>query len=183
MPLSSLLASFLVFFFLPIFILAQETSVSKQCLFSCPLTNANPTNPWPLVKRTHAIGWDSHYTIFECVYAVPSSHSDLSISEWKCAYDKVSNMPLIFIFTVNRLCCVSFTLSVLSWPGLACVRLTRIGVLLGHLLFPPTRLIYFLYTQSNCVADIILILCIFILIFISEQGVKLLLLHMITALQ
>jgi len=93
MPLTSLLATFF-FFLLPLFGEAQDTSASKTCLFSCPLTNTNPTTPWPLVKRANALGWNSHYTIFECVYAVPSSQSDLAISEWKCAYDKVGNVFL-----------------------------------------------------------------------------------------
>ncbi|KAF9556628.1 hypothetical protein CPC08DRAFT_90696 [Agrocybe pediades] len=66
----------------------SPTTSKTPCLFSCPLANDNPSGSWPLVKRAGAVGWDSYYTIFECVYSIPSSKSDLPISEWKCSYDK-----------------------------------------------------------------------------------------------
>jgi len=64
---------------------SSSSSIEAQCKFSCPPRN---TLSWSLVKRKHAVGWDSYYTLFECVYAVPEKDSDLSISEWKCSYDK-----------------------------------------------------------------------------------------------
>ncbi|KAF4611269.1 hypothetical protein D9613_006625 [Agrocybe pediades] len=91
------LLTILSFFILSLLCLAQDSPKppSSPCQYSCPLFNTLRSNPWPLVKREGAIGWDSHYTIFDCVYAVPSSQSDLAISEWKCSYDKRTGLQAL----------------------------------------------------------------------------------------
>ncbi|KAF8965729.1 hypothetical protein BDZ97DRAFT_1757015 [Flammula alnicola] len=75
-----------LFLSLPCIIFAQDTAVGDElplsCTFSCPEANAASL---PLVNRPHAIGYESFYSVFECIYATPNSQS----SENKCSYYKV----------------------------------------------------------------------------------------------
>ncbi|PPR05342.1 hypothetical protein CVT26_011605 [Gymnopilus dilepis] len=64
------------------------TSSASQCLFSCPELDLQS---WPLVKRPWTIGWDSYYSIFECVYAIRRPNPTPELTEHKCSYDK--NLP------------------------------------------------------------------------------------------
>ncbi|KDR70745.1 hypothetical protein GALMADRAFT_75998 [Galerina marginata CBS 339.88] len=62
---------------------AADGSSIPSCTFSCPETNSLS---WSLVKRPHTIGFNTYYSIFECVYSTPSVST--TRSEHKCSYYK-----------------------------------------------------------------------------------------------
>ena len=53
----------MVFALIPCMVMAQDEAQSS-CSFSCPTTDKLSQ---PLVKRPHAIGYESFYSIFECM--------------------------------------------------------------------------------------------------------------------
>ncbi|KAF8815493.1 hypothetical protein BYT27DRAFT_7079884 [Phlegmacium glaucopus] len=74
---------------LPCIVIAQDQDNAKSpCSFSCPTTDKLSQ---PLVKRPHAIGFESFYSIFECIYL--SSNSNLP--EHTCSYYKDSGLQAL----------------------------------------------------------------------------------------
>ncbi|PPQ67769.1 hypothetical protein CVT24_002779 [Panaeolus cyanescens] len=71
--------------------LAQESpseSVAPiECSFSCPPVDLKDG---VLVKRPRAIGYNSHYSIFECIYLSKSAkHAEHTCSYWKLYGEKI----------------------------------------------------------------------------------------------
>ncbi|KAH9474363.1 hypothetical protein JR316_0012821 [Psilocybe cubensis] len=64
---------------------SQDTNPTPSCTFSCPPENLAS---WKLVKRPFALGFDTFYTIFDCVYATLHPTPDDIVSERKCSYNK-----------------------------------------------------------------------------------------------
>ncbi|KAF8159010.1 hypothetical protein BJ912DRAFT_1050219 [Pholiota molesta] len=56
---------------------------SLNCTFSCPEADIFSL---PLVRRPNAVGYDSFYSIFQCIYLTPGEQSPTH----KCTYDKAS---------------------------------------------------------------------------------------------
>ncbi|KAF8876976.1 hypothetical protein CPB84DRAFT_379267 [Gymnopilus junonius] len=73
-------------------------AAASTCLFSCPESDASS---WPLVKRPHTIGWESYYSIFECVYSIPKTNPSQELHEHKCSYGKQSGIQRLRVANDN----------------------------------------------------------------------------------
>ncbi|KIM36226.1 hypothetical protein M413DRAFT_31825 [Hebeloma cylindrosporum] len=73
-------------------VLAQgptDSPVPASCTFSCPAVDSVSR---PLVKRPHAVGFNSHYSIFECAYHTRGEPRDF---ERKCSYYKETGLKAL----------------------------------------------------------------------------------------
>jgi len=89
--LAQRLLSLILSVILPCIVIAQDEAKSgTTCSFSCPATDKLSQ---PLVKRPYAVGFESFYSIFECIYQ--SSDSNLPGHIHTCSYYKDSGLQAL----------------------------------------------------------------------------------------